>query len=197
MPGLRFALPLAGGAQPATPSEIDASAAPGAELILHQAWQLDGDVLLEIACLSAPPTLWLDGLEGSLSAGASAAAARRFGLELMEPRDLTPHGHGFVQAWSGARGPTRAHGWHVFGFVGNHEPEALVGCSAACLSAAPGCHEVVSAITIDSTFVPPPPPPAAARLFTLALAQPASAVLVLVSLLAMATALVLRARPRR
>lgn len=158
---LGLALPPSAIASGAAP--LDLSSAPGAELALHQAWQLSDAGALELACVHAPASRWIPGLEDAVLGAASAMVRSHAGWGSLSPGEVRPVGTHLEQSFSlPADGPAAAAtgtGRHLLGFAG--QPPQVILCSLVCTSStaamAADCASVVGSVTSQGLGPAPPP----------------------------------------
>jgi len=186
------------GAEEALPRALDLGGMAGARVVLHRAFALR-EVHTTVACVVAPTTFWVPGLEATVLDAASAKVRAGASLATLTPgqvRDGRPMEQGFTGAGPGLR----ASGRHVLGFVGD-EADLLV-CSAVCVepegdgSARSGCDGAAAASTVEAAFVGAPSPGPLLRLALAAADSPRGAVAVGLVAGALVIVALLRARPR-
>ena len=159
--GLGLELPA--GAIAADVGPLDLSSAPGAALALHQAWKLADGGGLELACVHAPASRWIPGLEDAVLGAASAMVRSHTGWGSFSPGDVRPVGGHLEQSFSlPADGPGAAAtgtGRHLLGFAGR--PPQVVLCSLVCTSSASAtaadCAQVAGSVTSHGLGAAPPP----------------------------------------
>ena len=110
------------------PLELDASAVPGASVLLVKAWSWTGS-RLDVACVSGTAALWIDGLEGPLLDAAAAAVSRQLSLANLELSAVEPLDPGYRQRFE-------ADGIRGVSLLGFHDGDALM-CGVVCREVPP------------------------------------------------------------
>jgi len=198
--GPTLSLELGASPQIASLRELDLGAVPGASVLLQTCWRLDAASTVELACLQAPASHWVAGLEDAVLDGASAAVRAAGGLAWLEAGSPHPVGDHLEQVFRGAGGGSgadrQAAGRHWLGTSG--DGSKIVLCTLACESVgadSQSCEQATSG-AIGSAFGPLPPPGAAVRAVTWAVGHPGTLALLALGLLVLLVALVHRVRPR-
>jgi hypothetical protein len=186
------------GAVEASPRALDLGGMTGTRVVLHRAFA-SGDAHTTIACVVAPTTFWVPGLEAMLLDAASAKARVGAGLATLSTRPVVGE-RPTVQEFVGSGPGVHASGRHVLGFVGDAR-DVLV-CSALCLepatagTARPVCDEAVLGWSVETSFVEAPPPGLLMRLALSAADSPRAALASGLVAAALVVIALLRTRPR-
>jgi hypothetical protein len=186
---LTLAQPEQAAEQP--PEALDLSSAPGAHLRLQRAWQA-GDLGLRAACLSAPASSWIRGLEEPVLAGASALARKHLGASTLTAGPAEALGPTLGQRFeAGVGAEPRWQGRHLLGFT---RDEVLV-CTLAC-EGGEGCGPWLADAALGGALTTAPAPGWVARLAGGAADHPALGATALGAALLAAVGLLLWRRPR-
>ncbi|WP_235880353.1 hypothetical protein [Polyangium aurulentum] len=207
--GARVTIPLPQDAteQPADAlPRIEVGGLPGARVALRRGFEVEGGLVVRVACVEAPSDRWAPGVEelalGVASGLARGAVAKEVALERWDAAPIVKTDHRFEQRIEGA-GVRRdvevaLRGRHLLGFAG--EAREAVLCTVVCDEPSDGarCGALVDG-TEMSSLVEPPPPSALVKGILLAAERPREAGLVgaLVCLGVVSLILARRPRPRR
>lgn len=198
--GPTLSLELGPAAVSRPPAPLELSSAPGASLLLQGAWALDSSSSLELACVQAPASRWVPGLDEAILAGASAVVRGAGGFSQLEAQPTQRVGDHLEQPFRATGGPGGAPrtgvGKHWLGT--SQSGEQVVLCSLVCSSSEPGasrCEQSMSA-AVGASFGPLPPPGMAVRAVGWAASHPLALLVCLAVAAGLALLLLHRARPR-
>jgi hypothetical protein len=192
---LRVALRAPAGAREVEARELDLSVAPGARPLLQHAWQADA-ARIDLLCVAAEPSVWIDDLAPNVLSAATAVARDSAALGRANEGVVEYRGRRWTRGFELGDGDARIVGRHVLGFVGD-DPE-LTLCTIACggPAAAVPCAEIVASMRVEATFVAPPTPGIGLRLAHWAGGHPRGAASIGACLALLIAAVLLWRRPR-
>jgi hypothetical protein len=204
--GARIDLPLPASATAQPESAlppIEVGGLPGARVALRRGFDVEGGLVVRLACVEAPSDRWAPGLEelafGMATHLARGAVAKEIALDRWDMAPIVATNHRFEQRIEGA-GHRRdvkvtLRGRHLLGFAG--EARDAVLCTVVCDEPSGGerCGKLVDATEL-SALVAPPPPSALVRGILLAAERPREAGLVAALVCVGLVSLILARRPR-
>jgi hypothetical protein len=182
---------------------IEVGGLPGARVALRRGFEVEGGLVVRVACVEAPSDRWAPGVEelalGMASGLARGAVAKEVTLDRWDTAPIVKANHRFEQRveGAGARRDVRValRGRHLLGFAG--EAREAVLCSIVCDEPSDGARCGALVDTTELTLlVEPPPPSALVKGILFAAERPREAGLVGALVCVGVVSLILARRPR-